>query len=71
LSLGRQLVEHRLSLGSVSFDLPFLDQLHEEWTRYIEHVRGLLGGEFSMNGHDGDRVPVRHLAKDLASQLRH
>jgi hypothetical protein len=31
----------------------------------------LLGGELHMKGHDGELVPVRHLAKELASQLRH
>jgi hypothetical protein len=46
------------------------DELDEEGARDIENVRRLLRRQLRVNGDNGDRVAVRHLAQDFEEELK-
>ena len=58
---------------SVERDLATLQQLHEERSRNIEHVRRALSGQFGVDRDDADRVALADFGQNVheQSQRRH
>ncbi len=44
-------------------NLATLQQLHQKWPRDIEHIGGILGGQFSVDRYDTDRIALTDLGE--------
>ncbi len=52
----------------VERDLAALQQLHEERSRDVEHVRCVLGRQFGVDRDDADRVALTDFGQDIHEQ---
>ncbi len=51
-------------------DFAFVEKPDQRRARNVQHVGGLLGGEFGVDGHDVDGIPLRHFLKSAHEQTR-